>query len=404
MTSTASIQRRCAGCALFLGAVIFPAAAQSVKTPAKISDAVWTLDLATQGYVPDPGDAFRAQIPALRKISFLTDSTIIATFIERVTTTGLHRRDDPNRTPPFKLHAVFLDAATGSMQRTQSWNSDSSEIGILPAADGTYAVYEGNVIYKFSVEGKPLGELRIPSAEGSGVGIWAVAVSPTGRTILAQYRSDSKIQCEWIRTDSMTTNGQACQIPESASISDAEIAAHEDRKKQTDPNKIYVSKLGGEWKPICVSEDGSGCAVVDFLSDQTLLAHNAGKLEVLQNDGKNIFEQDLTQQVEVASSDTGTVSSSRGGLRVGILLWNSPFSNNVVRTPGAGPNGETGVTLTPKRIVVLDVETKKWIFALENKSPQLREMDFALSPGGNALVLKSEGTVRLFHITDRSKQ
>ena len=404
MTSFTSILSTCAACAAILCATIFPAAAQSVKTPAKVSDTVWTFDLATQGYAPDPGGAFRAQIPTLRKVSFLNESTVVATFVERVTTTGLHRRDDPNRTPPFKLHAVFLDAATGSLQRTQSWNSDSSEIGIIPAADGTYAVYEGNVIYKFSAEGKPLGELRIPSAEGTGVGIWAVAVSPSGRTILAQYRSDSKIQCEWIRTDTMTTNGQACEIPENASISDAEIAAHESRKKQTDPNKIYISKLGGEWKPICVSEDGSGCAVVDFLSDQTLLAHNAGKLEVLQNDGKNIFEQDLTQQVEVASSDTGTVSSSRGGLRVGILLWNSPFSNNAVRTPGAGPNGETAVTLTPKRIVVLDLETKKWIFALENKSPQLREMDFALSPNGDALAVKSEGTARLFHISDRSKQ
>lgn len=202
----------------------------------------------------------------------------------------------------------------------------------------------------------------------------------------------------------MTTNGEACQIPENASISDVEIAAHESRKKQTDPNKIYISKLGGEWKPICVSEDGSGCAVADFLSDQTMLAYNAGKLEVLQNDGKKTFEQVLTQQIEVASPDAGTVSSSRGGVRFGILLWNSPFSNNVVRTPGAGPNSESGVTLTPKRIAVLDLETKKWIFVLENKNPQLHEMDFALSPNGDALAVKSEGTVRLFHVTDASTQ
>lgn len=404
MISAASILRRFVASAAILSAVIFPAAAQSVKTPAKISDAVWAFDLAKQGYAPDAGNAFRAQIPALRKISFLNEGTVIATFIERMASTGLHRRDDPNRTPPFKLHAVFLDVATGHVQRTQSWNSDSSEIGVIPSADGTYAVYEGNVVYKFSANGEPAGELRIPSAEGSGVGIWAVAVSPTGKTILAQYRSESGVRCEWIRTDTMTTNGEACQIPVNASISDAEIAAHESRKKQTDPNKIYISKLGGEWKPICVSEDGSGCAVADFLSNQTLLAYNAGKLEVLQNDGKKIFEQDLTQQVEVATPDAATVSASRGGALFGILLWNSPVTNNVVRTPGEGPDGEAGVTLTPKRIAVLDLESKKWIFALENKNPQLREMDFALSPSGDALAVKSGGTVRLFRISDAGKQ
>lgn len=383
-------------------ALSFCALHQSVRKPAQMSDAVWTFDLAKQGYVNDPGANFRSQIPALRSVSFIDENTVVATFIERVVSSGLHRRDDPNRTPPFKMHAVFLDVSSGKFLRAQTWDSDASAIGVLPGPDGTYIDYEGNVISKYARDGSLLQTLRIPGTEKPGVGIWALAISPTGRTMLAQYRSDSGIDCEWIRSDTMKAESDACQIPENASISDNLVAAHEARKNQTDPNKIYVSKHGTDWKSICTSEDAEGCAAVSFLSDSTLLAYNQDRIEILQTDGTNLFRQDVDHLTEVAQPGELKPSASSGGRRVAILLWTSPSANKPGRRPGAGPNGETETALSPRRILVLDVQSKKWIFSLEGKKQLPSDIDFALSPNGEAIVVKTGGAVSLFRVADAS--
>jgi hypothetical protein len=372
-------------------------AGQNVKKSSQPSDEAWAFDLGTQGYAADSGVMVRSEIPALRSVSFIDDHTIMATFIERVVSGGLHRRDDANRTAPFKLHAVFLDAA-GKFLRSQTWDSNASAIGLFPTGDGTYADFEGNVIYKYAHDGAALQTLRISSADAPGVGVWALAISPTGKTMLAQYRSEAGIRCEWIHTDAMTSEAEACQIPGSASIGDSLVAAHEARKNQTAPDKIYISKHGADWTPICTSENAEGCAAVSFISETMLLSYSQGRVELLQPDGNRAFRQDIDRLNEVAQPGELRASASKGGGRVAMLLWRSPNINKPGQRPDANATGESEISLSPRRIVVLDVASKKWIFSLDNKGTLPDSVDFAISPAGDALVMKTGPIVRFFRI------
>jgi len=371
-------------------------AGQNVKKSSQPSDEAWAFDLGTQGYA-NSGVMLRSGIPALRSVNFIDDHTIVATFIERVVSGGLHRRDDPNRAAPFKLHAVFLDTA-GKFLRLQTWDSNASAIGLFPAGDETYGDFEGNVIYKYARDGSALGTLRIPSADAPGVGVWALAISPSGKTVLAQYRSDAGIRCEWIRTGTMTAEADACQIPANASITDDLVAAHEARKNQGDPDKIYISKHGTEWKPICTSENSEGCAAVTFVSENILLAYSQGRVELLQTEGNPVFRQDIDRPNEVAQPGELRASASKGGGRVAMLLWRSPNSSKPGQRPDASAAAGAEIELSPRRIVVLDVASKKWIFSLDNKGTLPESVDFAISPSGDALVMKTGPIVRFFRI------
>lgn len=369
---------------------------QNVKKSSQPSDEAWAFDLGTQGY-SDSGVMLRSEIPALRSVNFLDDHTIMATFIERVVSGGLHRRDDPNRAAPFKLHAVFLDTA-GKFLRSQTWDSNASAIGLFPAGDGTYADFEGNVIYKYARDGGAPQTLRITSADAPGVGVWALAISPTGKTVLAQYRSDAGIRCEWIHTGTMTAEADACQIPANASITDDLVAAHEARKNQTDPDKIYISKRGTDWKPICTSENAEGCAAVSFISENMLLTYSQSRVEVSQPDGNSVFRQDLDRSAEIAQPGELRASASKGGARVAMLLWRSPNSSKPGQRPDASAAAGAEIELSPRRIVVLDVASKKWIFSLDNKGTLPESVDFAISPSGDALAMKTGPIVRFFRI------
>ena len=371
-------------------------AGQNVKKSSQPSDEAWAFDLGTQGYSAS-GVMLRSEIPALRSVNFLDDHTIMATFIQRVVSGGLHRRDDPNRAAPFKLHAVFLDTA-GKFLRSQTWDSNASAIGLFPAGDGTYADFEGNVVYKYARDGAALGTLRIRSADAPGVGVWALAISPTGKTMLAQYRSEAGIRCEWIDTGTMTAEADACQIPASASITDDLVAAHEGRKNQTEPDKIYISKHGTDWKPICASENSEGCAAVSFVSENMLLAYSQARVELLQAEGNSVFRQDIDRQLEIAQPGELRVSSSKNGARVAMLLWRSPNTVKPGQRPEASTAGGAEIELSPRRIVVLDVASKKWIFSLDNKGTLPESVDFAISPAGDALVMKTGPIVRFFRI------
>src|SRR5580698_9775936 len=94
--------------------VVLPAKEATLRVVQASSDQpLWKVDLHSMGY-PQENHLLQWQrgLGSFNTVDFISDSIVAETFVTQEPAAGLQRRNDPNRARPYRLHAIFFDAAT----------------------------------------------------------------------------------------------------------------------------------------------------------------------------------------------------------------------------------------------------------------------------------------------------
>ena len=122
--------------------------AKIYATQALSDQPLWRVDLHTMGF-PAGNRALQWQrgLGSFNTVDFLSDDVVAATFITDEPAAGLEKRDDPNHRRPYRLHAIFLDAANGSVLKTFEWTGDDLKIGISRAMTEVSYSFPRNILF-----------------------------------------------------------------------------------------------------------------------------------------------------------------------------------------------------------------------------------------------------------------
>src|SRR5580693_8653377 len=116
----------------------YPQSPKLKITEATADQSLWRVDLRSLGYPSDSSQLqLRRRPEEFNTVDFVSENEIVASFLTQEST-GLQRRNDPNRVRPYTLHALFLEAATGKLLKSLEWPLDNPISGIFPRYDGSF--------------------------------------------------------------------------------------------------------------------------------------------------------------------------------------------------------------------------------------------------------------------------
>ncbi|MFZ0819071.1 MAG: hypothetical protein WAM91_03310, partial [Candidatus Acidiferrales bacterium] len=144
------------------------ATSQKKAKPIEVSSDqfLWRVDLHSMGY-PENGNQLqgRRDLDEFDTVDFVSESVVAASFITQEPTPPLEHRDDPNGAPLYRLHAVFLGAASGKVLRTLDWPLENPYAGIFPLYDGRFLFLSTQRIVLYSADWTPVKELPLPQLQ-----------------------------------------------------------------------------------------------------------------------------------------------------------------------------------------------------------------------------------------------
>jgi hypothetical protein len=377
---------------------------------------VWRVDLHPLGYpADDPMLQRRRGLLDFDTLDFLSETVEAATFITQEPAHDLRARDAANP-PPYTLHAIFLDAASGKILKTLEWPVPDSNAGIFSHYDGGFLFFSTERVVLYSAGWQPVKELLLPQLREPHASLLDIAVSPSAKVIMIRLPRDRSPFCIRIVTDTLEGSEQPCGTPPRLTISDREMAASRGRNgtkeidsngPQFDPHNygalryefaIEMRAESGELHTLCETADPSGsyCVGSQFVSDKRIVLFGEHSLALLDLAGQMIFMQKFDLDDAWIDPTGKPVHQSADGQRFAVAfneshrkLW--PAGGTVVLSASELP------AEFPERIQIFDVKTNDWIYMLDNKKKQFPQIwGLALSPSGSQLAIDSGGVVQTY--------
>lgn len=179
------------------------AEAKSKATEVNSKRPLWRIDLHPLGYPPDSPDLqWRRDLDEFDTVDFVSENTVVATFVTHENVPEPQKRDDPNHLRPYRLHAIFLDSATGKVLKTLDWPADDPNIGIFPRYDGSFLLFSTERIVLYSADWKPVKELALPELTAPHSNLSGIAQSPSGKLLMIRFHKEEPTFCIQILTAS----------------------------------------------------------------------------------------------------------------------------------------------------------------------------------------------------------
>jgi len=378
---------------------------------------VWRVDLHPLGYpTDDPMLQRRRGIQDFDTLDFVSDTVEVATFLTQEAPHDLRRRDTSNP-PPYTLHAVFFDAASGNVVKTLEWPVEDANAGIFPGYDGSFLFFSTERIVLYSADWQPVKELPLPQLQEPHASLLGIAESPTGKTLLIYFRNEKSRACIRIDTGQLEGDEKACAIGLPFTVSDEGMAVRNERAANNEINsgpqfdtqaKVAASldysiliraKAGESQYNLCEEHDPSAgyCRTPQFIANGWIALF-----------GIDLALSDLTGRATVILKYMPSMNSpwidpngrplrpSADGQRFALALTESLFQ--VFGTPGnLYASGSELPAEYPDRIQVFDVRMNNWIYTLHNKGKQFPKIwGLALSPSGGQLAVDSGGVIQTY--------
>jgi hypothetical protein len=348
-------------------------------------------------------------------ICFLSDGTIVVTFVTRNPGATLtHRDDNADSSAALELHAFFVDPSNGQLKVTQEWPTTHYGSRIIPGTAGNFIVITPDAFFLYSSERQLLKKLELSLTQRSR-GTWNVLTSPDGQKTLVGYSLGSpnpqmqseeprkltipetseqaraiNVEILWIDNEDLrishtwTEHGDAWPSMKAATaISNHDIAGASNDK---------IRDLDGSWHDLCELKYRKYCSFEQFINNDLLLAHSSNRISLIGIDGRVISYWDF------AEKETFGRSYSRYAARP------SMNGNRFVLPANKGSGGSSFLDIAPQysldRILAYDVPSQKWFYQIEGKSHKITSLSgLALSPDGLLMTLiTQEGVLEAYRL------
>ena len=389
-------------------------------------------------------------------VDFVSEGVVAASFITQEPAPPLEHRDDPNRAPLYRLHAVFLDATSGNVLKTLDWPLDNPNAGIFPRYDGSFLFLSTERIVLYSPDWTPAKELPLPQLQQPHSYLAGIAESPSGKLLVVRFHQGSAIRCIRIPTDSLEGTEEPCEIPEQFTISDGAMAESELGRDRTenndfgplvqynlpipkespnpDPKKVLIRETGKPVRALCdiaLLEKNQGKRRAEelvpgnmhcpggfpqFISNEMVVIYGGSDLLLLDLAGALKFEKDFAPRggphPDMIDNMGRPVRASANGRRFALAL-NDPINEGVVR-PGRTtiiPEPGDPPAAFPDRVEVYDLSNSRWIYVLENEPASVNWLSgkqfpqiwgLGLSPSGEKLTIDSGGVIQTYALPPAS--
>jgi hypothetical protein len=344
----------------------------------------------------------------------VSESVVAATFLTRETVPDLQRRDDPNRARPYRLHAVFIEFVTGKVLKTLDWPLDDTVGGIFPRFDGSFLFFSTDHIVLYSADWIELKELPLPQLQGSASALGGIAQSPSGKSLVVQFRRGTSTLCLRIHSGTLDSSEGPCEILELFTASDEGVAAPSGLPEgnlsegtppgpmvlydvsmpdaSSDPHgRIQNPENRNSGRALCNSCVG----MPQFVNNSAIVVYTPMRLSITSRSG-NLKYLDTLNPKEIWIDELGRpVRPSANGERFAVAFNTSLFR---VDAPTAirMSTGDMPAAF-PDHIDAYDLTAEQWIYTLQIKGTRIQQIwGLALSPSGEKLAVDSGGAIQAY--------
>jgi hypothetical protein len=465
-TTIPRMWRFCLFCALCICAiVIIPSAAyvsspqgQSTKSKfvhASSDQPVWKVDLHSMGYPPENHLLqWQRGLGSFDTVDFLSDGVVAETFITQEPAASLQRRENANRARPYRLHAIFFDAASGIVLKTLEWLGDDLKMGIFPRYDGSFVFFSTEHLVLYSADWNPVKEVALLQLQEPSAELKEIAESPSGKVLDVRIRRGDSLLCLRIQTDTLTAERDSCSVLLPFAISDDGMASTltpdavrfsgENREAQPDAGRVnneikmkrtlmatveFVGERGDFKKTLCDEPTVRSCGPPTFITNNLVVVYGNDEVGLLDISGitkgektKVEFQRDFGNNYMNRVQNRGgynwiaylgrPIRTSANGERFAVAL-NAPESPAYAAAahalmpeelPAVDPSyvdvfdlPSARQKLLPDRQCYTDAHCDWWIYRLKNVKEQFKHIwGFGLSPNGEKLVIDSGGVVQVY--------
>jgi hypothetical protein len=376
-----------------------------VVAPAR-TPPLWQLDVKALGYGSlkwhrDELIAMRVDVAAL---SFAGKEYAVVTFVTREATKGLPRRSSPDESLPYRMHALFVDAETGALRATREWPTASERAGVLPATGGNFVVLTPDKLWLYSEDFHLLHELNLLLSSRAHDEWWQFSASPNRRYILLMYAADSRhCRFEWIGLDDLAilrswqedSKENVWRGREDLVVLGGHLGSlYEGVMAMPFQRGFFLTRyLDGPWRLVRFSRPVASLGAFGFLSGRLLISAEQsvkglrkGNITLIRTDGEVLFQQDFPDN-ELFTC----LAPSADGQRFAIATD---------KGKGGSLTLDIAVHYSLERIMVNDIPSGKWIFALSGKKQGIKSISaLALSPDGLLLgLINQDGILEVYRL------
>ena len=188
-------------------------------------------------------------------VGYLGGGQIVVNFVTRVATEGLPQRDRPDASLPFRLHALFVDAATGKVNTDSESPTASGQSCPLRSTGGKFVVFTPDKLLLYSAGLELLNELSLPLRSQATWESWWLFPSPGGRYLLIRYDAKSNASRDDEFERAISTRDYA--------LRDRILAEAEEGEELIDMEELKILRTwtrkfgpGDDFLPSSISDEG----------------------------------------------------------------------------------------------------------------------------------------------------
>ena len=353
---------------------------------------LWRLDVKALGYVLQRVRNERESPEAYgSRLCFPAPDQVIVTFVTGGASgssapqpPGLAHRGEPDAGLPYRLHALFIDTATGTVRARREWPTASRWAWITEAPARKFVVITPERLTLYSPALEPLEHLDLRVTQEAIKDAWRVVPSPAGRYLVVDYwRAEDEqrtgrgvLRREWIDTDTFrilrewTLTGMA--IADKMRVSDGGTALVGDD----------IGKPDGPLHRLCLpSKSQPYCGLLNLISDDTVLSWGLVPkhqwMDLISTNGDVLAHQDF-----LPGEIYNRLATSADGRRLAFALEKGKGGIEAL---------DIAAHYSLSRIIVYDVAARRPVYSLRGKEHHLKAISgLALSPDGSELALVNQ--------------
>jgi hypothetical protein len=318
----------------------------------------------------------------------------------------LEHRDSSGSASPLQLRAVLFDATNGGQRSIVNWGVQHPYGGVVCTPEETFVAITPDRLRRYTLGLNQTAELPIPPPSGPQWVPWALYTSPSGRSLLLKYyeprfspsKAPSQVERELITTDDDYEWVDARTLSplqiwteplrgDFITFSDTAIARI-GRPIQAHWERIELRAVTGSWRRAAETKYHGEPR---FVSNAVLALVRHDGLSLVGTDGTAIFNHDLGHNEHLVWLwKPEFVAPSADGGRLAVSVWVTKGGSTLLDIPG---HPEL------KRIQVLDIPARKWVYTLDARRQKIKTISaLALSPDGSLMAVMYDGIVTVYRL------
>jgi hypothetical protein len=343
---------------------------------------IWIADLSAFSYAsrPNPhnigGKPYIGGKAADIGIVFPNSNETICYFVAENQNVQLGHRGELEESAPFSLELVAFDLKTGTLRFRRELPARPRFTTVAVNSDGNLLIRSGDTLRLYSSEFKVLKERPLETKDYDR---WITQVSLSGRTLLLEHYSPFDTYDEILNSASFASlfSFKVDWFPVS-SISDKALL-----KASPDSNQIVTRDFGGPWQEIPLRSLVSCVSSPVLINDSEVLSACGQQVTLMSRSGQ-ILMKDTIEKKEHLEPLTSVTPNGRLA-----AVSAQQIKGGFLDTPMKRNN---------TRILIYDTELRTQVFSVLVEPIPRRDYDFGLAPGGDRLVVMTDGVVKTFAI------